>query len=104
MRSADGGVERTGANLENRAKVGGAKRRARVGGGRAVSIHGVRVCHTCRTVWHRDVLAALNMRALFLHMNAHDRVRPAAFAHPGAFTSQLRTATGAAEAGPVPRS
>ena len=73
-----------GPRRKEEAKEGGAGS----GGERGVrsEIHGVRVCSNCRMTWNRDVNAALNMRAVHAHMNAHDGERPARFRRPVAKT------------------
>jgi hypothetical protein len=45
-------------------------------------VHGVRICSKCHIKWNRDVNAALNIRRIFLHMNANGGERPCNMRRP----------------------
>ena len=55
----------------------------------------MRICDKCRITWNRDVNAALNIRHVFLHTNAHGGERPASMRRPASVGA---TATAAAAA------
>jgi hypothetical protein len=45
-------------------------------------VYPVLVCSKCNTIWNRDHMASLNIRAVFMHMADNSNKRPAPFKRP----------------------
>ena len=56
-------------------------------------IHAVLKCKNCSTTWNRDVMAARNMRHVFLYQAQHGGERPAPFKRPATTTTATTTRT-----------
>src|ERR1700729_2747416 len=64
---------RTLVNLRERSKT------SMSSGAAGQNIHAVLKCTSCNTVWNRDVMAAKNMRHIFVYMALNNNERPDPF-------------------------
>jgi hypothetical protein len=81
---------RTLVNLRERSKS------SMSSGAAGQKIHAVLKCTSCNTVWNRDVMAAKNMRHIFVYMALNNNERPDPFKRPD--TTNAEEGTGPRQA------